>query len=236
MMSKRSIFARGMKDAIPVALGYLAVSFAFGLSASKLGISTLAASLMSFSNLTSAGQFAGVSLIGAGTTALELALTQLVINARYFLMSCALSQKLPQDTPFWQRALMGWGVSDEIFALSVSYPGRLSPWYSFGLMAACIPGWTLGTLLGATLGAVLPGNVLSALGVALYGMLTAAILPKSRHDTVIARIVISAMAVSGLFYLLPPLQVVPGGLKIVLLTLVLTSFFALKYPLREEAE
>ncbi|MHC1785897.1 MAG: AzlC family ABC transporter permease [Christensenellales bacterium] len=233
MKSRRQIFLRGLRDATPVALGYLAVSFAFGLSAKRLRFSALAASLMSFANLTSAGQFAGAALIAAGTSVAELALTQMVINARYFLMSCALSQKLPQDTPLWQRALMGWGVSDEIFALSAAYPGRLSPHYTYGLMALCLPAWTLGTLLGSLLGAVLPGQVMSALGVALYGMLAAAIVPPSRKDRTLRRVILLAMGCSGLTALLPPLQEIPGGIRIVALTLMITTFFALRYPLRE---
>ena len=234
MTSKRSVFLRGMRDGLPVGAGYLAVSFAFGLAARRLGFTTLAASLMSFTNLTSAGQFAGAELIATGTTVIELALTQLVVNARYFLMSCSLSQRLDQQTGFLQRALMGWGISDEIFALSQAYPMPLSPLYTYGLMAICIPCWTLGTLLGASLGAVLSQSMMNALGIALYAMLTAAIVPHSQQDKTIRLIIVVSMSTSGLAAILPMLRDMPGGLRIVLLTVVITSLTAWRFPLKEE--
>lgn len=232
-MNKRSDMLRGMRDAVPVGLGYLAVSFAFGLAAARMGIPALAATLMSLSNLTSAGQFAGVGVIAAGGGLAELALTQLVINARYFLMSCALSQRIAPKAPLWQRAAVSFGVTDEIFALSMAAKEPLSPWYSFGMMGLCIFGWTLGTALGATLGGVLPAPLMNALGIALYAMLTAAIVPPSRDNRLLRLIIVVSMATSGAAAVLPLLSAIPKGLRIVLLTLVITGWAALRHPLEE---
>ena len=134
------------------------------------GLTTLEAVVLSLTNLTSAGQFAGLGIITAGSSLLEMALTQLIINLRYCLMSCSLSQKLDSHMPFFHRLLMSYGITDEIFGVSVCKSGILSPYFSYGLMAVAVPGWTIGTLLGAVSGSLLPARLLSALNVALYGM------------------------------------------------------------------
>lgn len=224
-----------MVHAIPIVLGYLAVSFTFGLKARQLGLQPLAATVMSLLNLTSAGQFAGASLMAASAGVLEMALAQLVVNARYFLMSAALSQRLDPGLPFLTRAVMGFGVTDEIFALSAAHPAPLPPAYHLGAMAVCIPGWTLGTALGAALGSVLPGSLMNALGVALYGMLMAAIIPAGRLNKTIRLLIVVSMLVSAVFSWLPPLNGIPAGIRIVLLTAGLTSWAAVKWPLKEQA-
>lgn len=233
MNSKTGTFRSGISAAIPIGLGYLAVSFTFGLKARQLGLSTLAASLMSLSNLTSAGQFIGTSLIAAGAGVIELALALLVVNARYFLMSCSLSQRIDPALPFFTRAVMGFGVTDEIFALSVSHPDPLPPSYHIGAMAVCIPSWTMGTALGAMLGSVLPYSLMNALGIALYGMLIAAIVPNSRDSEPIRLIILVSMLISAAAHWLPLISSVPPGIRIVLLTLVVTSWAALRFPIRE---
>lgn len=232
-MSRRSDALRGLWDAVPVGLGYLAVSFAFGLAAVRMGVPALAATVMSLSNLTSAGQFAGVGVIAAGGGLAELALTQLVINARYFLMSCALSQRIAPSAPLWQRAVVSFGVTDEIFALSMAAPKPLTAAYSFGMMGMCITCWTLGTALGAAVGGVLPAPLMNALGIALYAMLTAAIVPSSRENRLLRLLIVASMAASGAAAVLPLLSAIPKGLRIVLLTVVITSWAALRHPLKE---
>ena len=141
-------FAAGVQDGIPICLGYIAVSFTFGIMAKNAGLSTWEAVLLSLTNLTSAGQFAGLSLITASASYFEMAFTQLIINLRYSLMSCALSQKIDNHYPSFHRFLIAYGVTDEVFGVSVSRPGRITPWYSYGVMALAAPGWTLGTFLG----------------------------------------------------------------------------------------
>ena len=152
-------FHCGLKDGIPIGLGYLAVSFTFGIMARGAGLTTLQSVVMSFTNLTSAGQFAALGIIQAGAPFMEMAIAQLIINLRYCLMSCSLSQKLGADMPFFHRFFMSFGVTDEIFGVSVCRPGFLSPFYSYGLICVAVPGWTLGTLLGAVSGELLPARL-----------------------------------------------------------------------------
>lgn len=231
-----SAFAKGMRDGVPICLGYLAVSFTFGIMAKNSGMAPLQATIMSLTNLTSAGQFAALELIVLSAPFLEMALTQLVINLRYSLMSCALSQKLAPDTPLYHRFLMAYGISDEIFAASAAVPGRLVPGYTYGLMAVAIPGWTLGTLLGVVLGGAMPARLLSACSVALYGMFIAVIVPPARDNKVILGLVVVSMLASALFAMLPVLRAISSGFRIILLTLVIAGAAAALFPVQEGAD
>ena len=162
-------FKKGLKDGIPIGLGYFAVSFTFGMMAVSGGLSTWQAVLISLTNLTSAGQFAGLDIIISSGSYWEMALTQLIINLRYCLMSFSLSQKLKRDVPWGHRYLVSFGITDEIFGVSASQEGKISPFYNYGAMCVAIPGWTLGTLVGAISGNLLPDFMVSALSVAIYG-------------------------------------------------------------------
>lgn len=234
--SNRELFVKGMKDAIPVCLGYIAVSFSFGIQAKKLGFTLFQAALMSGTNLTSAGQFSGITLIQSGATLFELALTQLIINSRYMLMSGALSQKLDPEEPTRRRMLMAFGISDENFALSFAYPGTLRPVYTYGLMSCTIPGWILGTVLGVLSGDILPASVLDALGLALYGMLIAIIIPPSKKNKVIAGLVIVSMMTNALIDFVPGLKGLSSGMRIILLTLLITAIAAWLFPHKEATD
>lgn len=230
-------FLRGMRDGVPIALGYFAVAFALGINASAV-MDAFQASLMSFLNVTSAGEAAGIAMLTAGTTYVELAFAQLVINLRYLLMSCSLSQKLDPKTSIWHRLLVGYGVTDEIFGISMAVEGKLKPLYSYGAIAVAVPGWTLGTLLGALLGNVLPLQVVSALSVALYAMFLAIILPPARKSPVIAVLVtVSMLASAGLSLLIKYLQWTwfTEGFRIIFLTVLIAGAAALLFPLKEEA-
>ena len=177
---KKESFKQGITDGIPIALGYLAVSFTFGMMAVQGGLTIWQAVLISLTNLTSAGQFAGLDIIIAGGSLWEMALTQLIINLRYCLMSFSLSQKLRRDEPWGHRYGVAFGVTDEIFGVSASKPGKVSAFYNYGVMSVAIPGWTFGTLLGAVSGSLLPDFIMSALSVAIYGMFLAVIIPLPR--------------------------------------------------------
>ena len=184
-----SWFRRGMRDGIPIALGYFAVAFTLGIAARNAELTAFQAALNSFLIHASAGEYAGITLIAALAGYFEVAVMEAVANARYLLMSCALSQKLSADTPMWQRALVGFGITDEIFGISVAVDGKLNPYYAFGAMAIAIPGWSMGSACGVIMGNILPLRVVSALGVGLYGMFIATIIPPTRKSKVIAALV-----------------------------------------------
>lgn len=233
-MSKFSLWKKGIKDGIPIFLGYLAVSFTFGIAAKKAGVSPMEAVLMSATNLTSAGQFAALNIIANGSTYFEMAITQLIINLRYCLMSSALSQKLSSKIPYWHRFVMSFGITDEIFGVSICVEDKLSPFYSYGLMTAAIPGWTFGTFLGIMSGSLLPEGVISALSVALYGMFIAVIIPPARKSKIIAGIVIISMISSFAFAKLPILKNITSGFRIIILTVIIAGVAAVLFPIEEK--
>lgn len=231
---KKENFKRGAKDGIPIALGYFAVSFTFGMMAVAGGLSIGQAVLISLTNLTSAGQFAGLDIILAGGSCWEMALTQLIINLRYCLMSFSLSQKFEKNMKNRHRFVTAFGVTDEIFGISASQKGRISPYYNYGAMCVAIPGWTLGTLAGAISGNLLPDFMMSALSVAIYGMFMAIIIPPSKTNRTILAVVTGAMAFSGLFSVLPVLKEVSSGFVIIIVTLVTAGAAAWLRPVQEE--
>lgn len=229
-------FRRGLKDGVPIGLGYFAVSIAFGMMAVSGGLTVWQAVLISLTNLTSAGQFAGLEIIVAGGTYWEIALTQLVINLRYCLMSFSLSQKLVRNVPWAHRYLVAFGVTDEIFGVSAGQEGKVSPYYNYGAMCVAIPGWTLGTLVGAVCGGILPDFIMSALGVAIYGMFLAVVIPPAKKDRAVLGVVVAAMAVSTLFAAVPVLKEVSSGFVIIITTLLVAGAAAVICPVEEEKE
>ena len=235
MKERKRHFLRGCRDGIPIGLGYLAVSFSFGIPALQAGLTVAQAVQMSLLNLTSAGQFASLSVIAAGGSYIELALSQAIINLRYCLMSASLSQKVDRAAPFFHRFIMAFGTTDEVFALSSAVEGPLSPYYSYGLMSVAIPGWTLGTLLGAAAGSILPGRVLSALGVALYAMFCAIIVPPARKNRTLLFLIVISMAASALFAFAPLLKEISGGTRVIILTVAIAALAAYFVPVKEDA-
>lgn len=237
MSENREMWKRGVKDGVPIFLGYLAVSFSFGIAAKGSGLSVLQSTLMSLMNLTSAGQLASLELIAKAAPYLELALVQLVVNIRYCLMSCVISQRLDlKSTRLRHRLAMAFGLSDEIFALSAAVPGKLSPYYTFGLMTLAIPGWVLGTFLGALSGSILPARILSALGVGLYVMFVAIVTPKVRESRVMAGVVIASMLLSLVFSQVPALAGMSSGVKIIILSVLISGLAAFFFPVKDEQE
>ena len=235
-MDHKKNFLSGMRDGIPIALGYLAVSFTLGIACRNIGMSAFDATVMSLTNLTSAGEFAALSIMVAGAGYWEMALSQFVINLRYMLMSASLSQKLAPDTPLYHRLLVGYGVTDEIFGISINVPGRLDPFYTYGAISIASPAWALGTCLGVVLGNVLPDRIVVALSAALYGMFIAIIIPPARKDKTLALLVLVSMAASWAFPLVPFLAGISGGMKIILLTVVISLIAALLFPLPAEQQ
>ena len=234
MKRRKESFAAGLRDGVPIFLGYVAVSFTFGIMAKQANLSVWEAVLISATNLTSAGQFAGLSLITSCASYLEMAFTQFIINLRYCLMSCALSQKLDPHFPFFHRFFISYGVTDEVFGVSISRAGKLSPFYSYGVMALAAPGWVLGTFLGIVSGNILPARIVSALSVALYGMFIAIIIPPSRGNKVLSGVVLSSMVLSLIFTKAPVLRQISSGFRIIILTLLIAGVAAYLFPIKEE--
>ncbi len=232
---KQSII-NGIKDGIPICLGYIAVSFTFGIMAKNAGLTIFQAVLISATNLTSAGQFAALGIIGASSGYVEMAFTQFIINLRYLLMSCSLSQKFDERTPFFHRFFVAYGVTDEIFGVTVSRPGKINPPYSYGMILVSAFGWTFGTFLGILSGSILPHKVISALGVALYGMFIAIIIPPAKKNLVIRSIVVISMLSSLAFEYIPVLKDISSGFKIIILTVIIAGIAAAFFPIKDTEE
>ncbi len=232
--TNRLAFSNGMRDGIPIALGYFAVAFTLGIAAKNAGFTPLQAMIVSMTNNASAGEYAGFTLISAGAGYLELALMMVVANARYLLMSCALSQKLDPKTPLLHRLLIGYDVTDEIFGICINSPGKLNPFYAYGAFSVAIPGWAIGTYLGVLMGNVLPSNVVSALSVGLYGMFIAIIIPPARQNRLLAGLIVVSMLLSLLFATAPILSAIPSGTSILILTIVISAAAAILFPIKEE--
>lgn len=227
---------QGMKDGIPIALGYVSVSFTFGLMAIASGMDWWQAALISMTNLTSAGQFAGLEIMVAGGTLIEMALSQLVINIRYALMSLSLSQKVDKSLNTFNRFIVGIGITDEIFAVAMNRKKRVSRNYMFGLIAVPYLGWAGGTIAGALLGNVLPDIVSNAMGIAIYGMFIAIIIPKAREDSKVLFVIIVAAILSCCFKWIPILNKLSSGFVIIICAVIASAVGALLYPLPLEED
>ncbi len=232
-MKKSVWFARGMKAGIPISLGYFAVAIALGISAKQAGISPLQASLTSLLINASAGEYAGFSLIAAGATYLEVIFMEAVANARYLLMSTALSQRLEPKTSFFQRLLLGFTVTDEIFGVSIGLEGHVSPYFVYGTFVVATFGWTTGTLAGALLGEFLPAFIVTALGVGLFGMFVSIFVPEAKKNRIVAATVLIGFALSFIFAKLPYLNAIPEGIRVIFITVLISLGAAILFPVKE---
>lgn len=229
-------YISGVRMGMPIGVGYFSVSFGFGAMAVSEGIKVLDAVLISATNLTSAGQFAGLTLIVAAAALAEMVLTMVVINSRYALMSLALSQKIGRNVGFWSRLAIAFFNTDEIFALAMAQKEPLTLPLMVGLGTMPFFGWTGGTLLGALAGSILPVSVRTALGVMLYGMFIAVVVPPARKEKPVLITVILAMVLSCLFTWVPGLNQVSAGISIVVCTVVAAGVCAALFPVADEEE
>ena len=227
-------FRQGIRHGIPIALGYLSVSFAFGMKAAGDGLTVLQAVLISMTNLTSAGQIAALPLMTGGASLAEMALTQLTINLRYALMSLSLSRKLDGSMKTLQRMIFSFANTDEIFAVASSQPGKVGKRYLYGLMITPWIGWSLGTLLGSAAGTLLPEFVRTALGIAIYGMFLAIILPPAKKLGPVRFVVVIAVILSLCFHYIPGLNTVSPGFVIIICGVLAAAAGALFFPVRGE--
>lgn len=230
----KSDFLRGMSHGIPISLGYLSVSFGFGIKAVGAGLSVLASSLISATNLTSAGQVAGVDIIAVGGTILEMVLVQLTINIRYSLMALSLSQRLDRKFTLPHRLLASYGITDEIFAVCSAQKQKLTPWYMYGMILISAVGWVTGTALGATAGQLLPESISNALGIVLYGMFIAIIVPPAKKQrSVLVVVVISAVISVAFRYLM---TAVSSGFAVIISAVIASATGAFLFPVEEDDE
>lgn len=234
--AKRHAFAAGMRDGLPIGLGYLAVSFSLGIAAKNAGLSPFQGFLASLLCNASAGEYAGFTMIAESATLLEVALITLIANARYLLMSCSLSQKFAPGTPFLHRLGIAFDLTDELFAITVAQPGYLNPLYTYGAVVVAAPCWAAGTALGDLAGNVLPLRLVSALSVALYGMFLAIIIPPAKKDKVIAALIAICFAASFASSTLPVLRDISGGMRTILLTVAISAAAAIAFPRSQTGE
>lgn len=230
---KKTEFWKGIKNGLPIAIGYVAVSFSFGMIAAQANIPVWAALVISMTNLTSAGQFAGLNLIAAAAPLSEIAVTTLIINLRYMLMSLALSQRL-EHMKLLKRALIAFGVTDEIFSVASVRTGRISFGYMLGLICMPYIGWSAGTFLGAAAGNILPDSIISCMGIALYAMFLAIFIPASKKQKSVLATVLFAITISCILKYVPVFSFISSGWAIIIATLTAAAFGATVFPRREE--
>lgn len=230
----KSWFLRGMRDGLPIGLGYMAVAFTLGIAARNAGLTAFQATLASLLNNASAGEYAGFKVIEENAGYIAMAVMILIANARYLLMSCALAQKISPKTGLIHRLLVGFEVTDEVFGISIAVDGMLNPWYTYGAMTMAVPGWAIGTCLGVIMGNALPANVVSALSVGLFGMFIAIIVPPMRKSRVLAGLVPLSMAASFVLSGLEPFASMSSGVRVIILTVALSAGAAILFPVKED--
>lgn len=232
LITNRQALLDGIRDGIPIGLGYLVVGFTLGITAKHAGLNPFQGFLTSILNIASAGEYAGFTVIMNDAPYLEIAAITLVANARYLLMSAVMSQKFSSDTPFYHRIFVGFGVTDEIFGITVAREGKLNPFYNYGAFIPALPCWSFGTALGIVAGSLLPSSIVSALSVALYGMFIAIIIPPSRKDKVICSVVFVSFAASFLTEVF--FNFISPGTRTIFLTILIAGAAAIIKPIEEK--
>lgn len=224
----------GIRDGIPIGAGYFVVAFSLGIVARNAGLTPWEGFVASFLNNASAGEYAGFTLMAANASYVELAVVTLITNARYLLMSTALSQRFSPKTGTLHRVLVGFDVTDELFGIAIARPGAIDPYYSYGAFIPALPGWAVGTALGIVMGNVLPVRAVSALSVALYGMFLAIIVPPARKNRVVLGCVVVSFLASLAFTVAPFVSTLTPGMRTIILTVVISAAAALLFPVSDE--
>ncbi len=231
----RALFIRGLRNGLPIGLGYLAVSFSLGIAARSAGLSAAQGFLVSLLCNASAGEYVGFTIIAAGASYIEMAIATFIANMRYLLMSCALSQRMAPGTSLLHRLVVGFDITDEVFGITIARPGYINPVYTYGAMVTSIPFWATGTALGVIAGNLLPVRLVSAFSVALYGMFLAVIIPPARKDKVIMAIVPICFAASFAATKFPFVSGLADGTRTIILTVIIAAVAALLFP-RDDSE
>lgn len=234
--SRRAWILKGLRDGFPICMGYFAVAFALGIEAKRVGLTAFQSFLMSTGMVASAGEFAALLLISSHAGVIEMISTCVIVNLRYFLMSCSLSQKLRPGIPTIHRFGVAYCITDEIFGLSSAVHGYLEPFYSYAITFISVAGWSGGTVMGVLVGNILPASAVNALSVSLYGMFLAIIIPPSKENHFIGALVAISMAASWVFSVLPLTRGISSGFKVIILTILIAGIAAMIRPVPEEAD
>lgn len=234
--SNKQVFTEGMRDGLPIGLGYFAVAFSLGIAAKSAGLNPFQAFLASFMCNASAGEYAGFALIAAGASYLEVAVMTLIVNARYLLMSFAMSQRMKPGTKMRHRFCMSYDITDELFAIAIARDGYLNPFYTYGAVLTAAPFWAVGTALGTYAGNILPTRIVSALSVALFGMFLAVIIPPARKSKIIAVLIAVCFALSYAAANLPFVRDIPEGTRTIILTIAISAAAALLFPRKQDRQ
>lgn len=236
LKNNKKEISKGLKDGVPIGLGYFAVAFSLGVIAKEAGLSAFQGFLSSAACAASAGQYVAYTLIAANASYLEVALATFVANARYMLMSCALSQKTDEKMPFIHRPLSAMYVTDELFGISIARPDRFNPYYHYAASLVAVPLWSMGTAMGIIAGNILPLSVVSALSVALYGMFMAVFIPPAKKDRIIAGLVVISFIFSFAASCLPVISDIAEGTRTIILTVIISAAAAIFFPKKDETE
>ncbi len=232
----RSELVKGMRDGIPIGLGYFAVAFSLGITAKAIGLAPITCMITSILCHASAGEYAVYSMIGSNATYIEMAIMIFIANARYLLMSCAMSQRMHPRLSFLHRLCMGFGITDELFGISIARVGMLNPNYMYGGMLVAIPMWAAGSAIGCFSGGVMPDRIVSALSVALFGMFLAIIVPPARADKLIGILIAVCFVSSYVFAKFGSALNISSGTRTIILTVVISAAAAALFPRKEEAQ
>ena len=233
---KRTSFLQGARDGIPIGLGYFAVAFSLGIAAKESGLDPFQAFTASLLTIASAGEYAAFTLIASAASYLEMAAVIFITNCRYILMSCAMSQRISPEESTGHRIGMGAFITDEIFGASISREGNLDPFYTYGLASTSVLPWALGTMFGVIAGNLLPGNIVTALSVSIFGMFIAIIVPPSKKDPVVLGTVVLSFLASWLSGKIEIFSSVSEGMRIMVLTIAIAAAAALLFPVKEAAD
>lgn len=232
----KKAYLLGLRHGVPIGFGYFAVAFSLGITAGLAGLNAMQGFITSLMINASAGEYAGFKTIAEKGSYFEMTIITIVANARYLLMSCALSQRISKDTKFVHRFGLGFCLTDEVFGITVAQHGYINPWYSYGAMTVASPCWATGTMLGIIVGNLLPVALVNALSASLYGMFLAIIIPPSRKDGKIRITVIVSFVMSFLISEIKIFSKITAGTKIIILTIILSSLFAIIFPVKDENE
>ena len=232
----KTAFAEGVKDGVPIALAYLAVSFSLGIATKNVGFTPWQGFVVSTLCAASAGEYIGFTMVAAGATLMETAIATLITNARYLLMSCAMSQRTDPKMPFFHRIFIGQFITDELFGIAIARKGMINPFYSYGAFLVAIPAWSFGTALGVVAGNIMPISLASAFSVALYGMFIAIIIAPARKDKAVALVVVASFILSSVGAYLPLFAGIAEGTKTMVVTVVVATAAAILLPHSDEEE